>query len=145
MQLTEQKIDYFKTNKKMGRSKKYTSREQKAILSTLKKDRFTSANEIKNFNNLNFLSKTVSRVLKNNDLHIKKIKNTLILKAPHKNRRLHFAKTNVLNDFTTWVMSRAPQICGIVICVYAVKNRQNIMLYALKSTQNMTLYAVINL
>ena len=42
-------------------------------------------------------------------------------------------------------MIRAPQICGIVICVYAVKNNQNMMLYALKSTQNMTLYAVMNL
>ena len=33
------------------------------------------------------------------------MKNTLILKTPHKNRRLHFAETNILNDFTTWVIS----------------------------------------
>ena len=33
------------------------------------------------------------------------MKNTLILKTPHKNRRLHFDETNNLNDFTTWVMS----------------------------------------
>ena len=99
------KINYFRTNRKMGRPKKYTSREQKAILSTVKKDPFASANEIKILNNLKFSSKTVSRVLKNNNLQYKKMKNTLILKTPHKNRRLHFAETNILNDFTTWVMS----------------------------------------
>ena len=41
----------------MGRQKKYTSREQKAILSTVKKDPFTSANEIKILNNLKFFIK----------------------------------------------------------------------------------------
>ena len=68
------KINYFKTNRKMGRPKKYTSREQKAILPTVKKDPFTSANEIKILNNLKFSSKTVSRVLKNNNLQYKIMK-----------------------------------------------------------------------
>ena len=42
-------------------------------------------------------------------------------------------------------ISRTPQICGIIICEYVIKNRQNMILYALKSTQIMILYAVINL
>ena len=56
----------------MGRPKKHTSREQKAILSTVKKDLFSSANEIKILSNLKFSSKTVSRVSKNNYLQYKK-------------------------------------------------------------------------
>ena len=44
-----------------------------------------------------------------------------------------------------FVMIRAPQMFTIIICGYAVKNGQNMMLYVLKSTQNMTLYSVINL
>ena len=59
---------------KMGRPKKYTNRKQKAILPTVKKGPFTSANEIRISNNLKFSSKTVSRVLKNNNLQYKKIK-----------------------------------------------------------------------
>ena len=55
MQLTEQKINYFKTNRKNGGLKKYTSSEQKAILATVKKDPFALANEIKISNNLKFL------------------------------------------------------------------------------------------
>ena len=38
------------------------------------------------------------------------MKNTLILKTPHKNRRLHFAETNILNYLTTWVMSDEKKI-----------------------------------
>ena len=92
MQLTEQKNKLFQNKSKNGEAKKIHYSRTESYIVNSKKDLFASANEIKILNNLKFSSKTVSRVLKNNNLQYKKMKSTLILKTPHKNRRVHLLK-----------------------------------------------------